>query len=274
MTNDVKHMEKWTVLRSIHLGFVKESVSAGTVIECDRENNRLIIEGRTFDSIKDLDILCKHGWVRPFGEQASEDEQMDERPLVQPSLNQNPNKKNIDLLGMSIESCDQDNMPDPIDISHTKMHGQKRATKKNTMEIIRGDETAAERLDRLQAERPKMPIVKADEREMAMADGYKPLNSGQITPRNAEEVERLRQEAIAKSEARKMAVEKKRTGDKQPSEPTEPDSEQSEPVIVDTATPEPVEPVTETTEPGDTKWATQEDKSRKTGTINRKKSDE
>jgi len=290
MTNETKAVEKWVLLRSLHLGHIKESVRAGCLIECDRDANKLVIDGRTYESTKDLDILRKHGWVRPYDENASEG--FDEEPVVKSNPDSKANQKNIDRLKMSIEVSDEDSMPTPIDIRHTKQHGIQRVAKKNDLTVIRGDENAEERLARLQTQRKEMPIVEADDSVMAMAAGHGSLNEGQVKARTAEEVERLRQEAIEKAQARKVEAEKKKTAEKaslepgtETSEPVEPDTEEEAPLEPNTA---PSEPVTESVEPTEPSASAEDDEpqatprptasrsrsKRKTGTTRRTKKDD
>src|SRR5210317_1377688 len=62
-------IEKWVMTKSMHLGFIRESFSAGTTIAHNVEDGSVFIEGRKFDTSKDLDILKRHGWVVPFSDQ-------------------------------------------------------------------------------------------------------------------------------------------------------------------------------------------------------------
>jgi len=228
MTTTVQvEREKWVLTRSIHLGYVKDTFGPGTVLEYEPDTRTLFVDGRRCDTAKDLDVLKKQAkmnpkapFIVPYTEgvvqevESKDKEEMKQRAPI-------PEKKIPPK--MEVVVSDQDNMPDPIDIKYTQVskikNGQvieERERKKNPnekMEVIRGDETAAERVKRINASKideeearieekantiPKMEIVRDDSLGAAASSKSSSLNAGAVKHKSAEEIDKIRQENIAK----------------------------------------------------------------------------
>jgi hypothetical protein len=222
---------KWilTVPREIHLGFIKETFGRGAVIELDMDNGRLIIDGRKFEDTRDLELLQRRGikhpdspWVVPFSDEAYQairsggSVAVNDIPRAQKTQGENP---------LPIIQDDSDDHP-VIDIRHTQISKHTEATKQagrtaaherevgRKMEVIQGDETASERLERLKGkgdmrsmqervamkrQRVAMPVVHDDSLGMGVGKHEIPMNAGQHLP--------SREEADAKAEVTKAEAE-------------------------------------------------------------------
>jgi CBS domain-containing protein len=156
-------VEKWVMCRSAHLGVARDSFSPGTVIEHLVDEGVIVIEGKRYESDRDLialkALVKKTGfaWIVPFSAKAAEAARKNPSSLAKdkPPLADEGHDK------MPVVKSDADELGD-IDISSTKNrpHAKKEDKK---LEVVKGDESAAERLARLQAEGiPKMPIVRDD----------------------------------------------------------------------------------------------------------------
>ena len=213
-------------VKELHFGFIKETFRAGAVIEHDEVNRRLIIDGRKFDDVRDLDILKRQAakypdkpWILPFSPENLE--------KVQASLpvRAEAPKKPRPGENMQVVKSDAD-LVEPIDIKDTQIskrnqevkEAARQKVKSDKMEIVRGDETVEERIARLKdktdinsmAERArlkasmpaKMPVVKDDSLGAGVSKSTVPLNAGQPLP-SRESVEANSEEAKATAEARK-----------------------------------------------------------------------
>lgn len=234
---------KWilTVPREIHLGFIKETFGRGAIIELDMERGLLIIDGRKFDDTRDLELLqrraIKHPndpWVIPYSEEAYA--QVTGAPSQSQAL-QPPPKKSRE--GLPIVQDDSTDRP-PIDIRHTQVSRQHQAEKEaartaaherevgREMEIVRGDESAEERIARLKGksdmqsltervqlkrQRAKMAVVHDDSLGMGIGKSEIPLNAGQHLP-SREEAEAKAEEQRQMAELRKQQLDmtRKRAG--------------------------------------------------------------
>jgi hypothetical protein len=215
--------------RELHLGFIKETFRCGAVIEHDEPSGRLIVDGRRFDDTRDLDLLKKHDWVVPYSEENMA-LVLEDRSLRAPA----PQKPKPGE-GMPIVESDEDSH-ETIDISNTQVSKRnqeakeeargkaKKREKDRKMEVIRGDESVEERIERLEgktdmmsvSERVRlkrqaadMPIIKDDSLGTGVGRSEIPMNAGQPLP-SREEVEAKTEEAKAKSASRKKEAEKVR----------------------------------------------------------------
>lgn len=204
MANATQEVEKWILVQPMHLGFVRESFAAGTVITHELESDSLRIKGRVFDCSNDLDILKSHGWVVPY---------TDESAAAYGAVPQETVLREVPVevgeqRAMKIVQSDADLMDEPIDIRHTKTGYDKPEPKPKDapMEVIRGDETLEQRAKRvaeLSSAPAKMPVVKDDSLN---AEGLSSLNPGQVRERTAEEHEAMRQAHIAAMKKKGYAV--------------------------------------------------------------------
>jgi hypothetical protein len=189
--------EKWVLKRSMHLGYIKESLGAGTVIEHDESKGTLKIEGRVFENTNDLVILKKKDWVVPYSKDAVD---QIKSSGAAPVVKLTPQELKEKPKHMQVVKSDSDLMTKEIDIKHTKIAKKEPHDPKAKMEIVKGDETAAERIARLQSEIPKMPIVKDDSLGEVVANKKEPaLNAGQVKSLTAEEHEAFRLEGLKKA---------------------------------------------------------------------------
>jgi len=222
-----KATEKWVLLKSMHLGFLRDSFPRGCVIEFDPATKTLTMDGRTFensdkiDTVKDLAILKAHTenhpedpWVAPYTAEAVAAAKSDSVPV------QRPSPKKEQQQSMQVVQSDEDLMDVDIDISHTQVGKIKAAQREAAhqkveeegMPIIRGDETPEERVSRLQSTVPKMKVVQDD----SLGDIVGPsLNQGK-TPkgRSKEEIAQIRRENLAKARKAKAAKRKARKAKK------------------------------------------------------------
>jgi len=229
--------EKWILtVRELHLGHCKETFRAGSVIELDEANGRLIIDGRRFNDTRDLDVLKRQSlahpdnpWVIPYSQDVRAKIIATTAPMAVPQRKiLRPDQK------LQVVQSDED-LNDPIDISDTKV-GQRNAAAKEAarmqrreggkMEVIRGDETVEERLASLKdktdigsiAERArlkasgavKMAVVKDD----SLGAGFTgrsaiSLNAGQHLP-SREEADAKKGEASVLANVRKKETEVRR----------------------------------------------------------------
>ena len=221
--------EKLILTKTLHLGFVKDTFAAGSVIEHDEERDVLTINGRRFDDTRDLDILRRHNWIIPYDEDVlAEFLEATPEPVVQ--------KKPRPGDGMEVVRSDEDQMPEPIDIRDTQVSKRNQEAKEEAreaarnrdkdrkMEVIKGDETVEERLAslkdktdinsiservRLKRQRAAMPVVQDDSLGAGLGRSEIPLNAGQNLP-TREEAEAKKAAAQADAEASKKQVEKTR----------------------------------------------------------------
>jgi hypothetical protein len=180
-----KDVKRYIMRQTMHLGYIRETVGAGMVIEHDEHNNKLIIDGRSFDSVKDLDILKKHGWVVEYSSDNKKEVEKEIKAKEEQKAPEPDNStKNIDRQEMKVIKSDQD-VIEVIDISHTKPQKPVKEEKKE-MEVIKGDESPQERLDRLQTTIPEMEIIGGDDTLGVEASNAPSLNEGQKLPSSDE----------------------------------------------------------------------------------------
>jgi len=201
-----KQTEKWVMKRGMHLGFIKHTVKMGTVVEHLPEEGKLRIDGLLFESTKDLQILINNKWVEPFSKKAAQvlsqkgSVKEEEREQRIAGMKETPKE-------MPVVQSDADDH-ETIDIRHTIKQKPEPRKKDDSMKVIRGDETAEERIARLQSEKTPMPIVQDD----SLGSSGVSLNAGQVQTRTAEDHEKLRQEG--KEKAEKGFTDKRLKGDK------------------------------------------------------------
>ena len=255
-----------TVRAGLHLGHIKETFGAGSVIEHDEVNKRLIIDGRKFDDTRDLDILKRQAakfpdnpWIIPFSEDMLA-EIRGSKPVVEKPVKPRPGEN------MKIIQSDTD-LVEPIDIKDTQIskrnneakEAARNKVKQEGLPIIRGDETVQERsaalkdktdinsmAERVRLKREgdiKLPVVQDDSLGSGVSRTAVPLNAGQQLP-SREAVEAKSEEAKAMADARKKEAEARRraAGIDVPSEnaPLQP---KEAPVQTPVPAPEKAEPV-------------------------------
>jgi hypothetical protein len=229
-----------TVPREMHLGHIKETFGRGAVLELDEERGLLIIDGRKFDDTRDLEILERQAirnperpWIMPFSPELL----AQVKGIAEPVVDDVPRSRPGD--GMPIIQDDSDDHP-TIDIRDTqisRVNAEKKADDRESahnrevdrkMEIIRGDETAEERIARLKGkgdmnsmservaakrQRATMPIVHDDSLGMGAGKSEISMNAGQHLP-SREDADANAGTRQAEAEVRKRHVEatRKRAG--------------------------------------------------------------
>lgn len=218
--------------KELHLGFIKETFRAGAVIELDNARGRLVIDGRKFDDIRDLDILKRQAakfperaFIVPFSEEVLEEVRNGISPVEQSPKKPRPGED------MEIVQSDEDSHA-VIDIRKTQVarnkaeerEEHKRIVKSGKLEIIKGDESVEERIAslkdkndpasiaeraRLKQSRATMPVVKDDSLGMGVSSKTVAMNAGQILP-DRKAIEARTEDAKALADARKRQAEVKR----------------------------------------------------------------
>lgn len=238
-----------TVKAGLHLGHIKETFSAGAVLEYDEARKCLIVDGRKFDDTRDIDILKRqaakdpnHAWMVPYSEELLTMIR-DQKAAVAPAPQKPRPGENMQII-----KSDSD-LTDPIDIKATQIskrnnevkEAARNKVKAEGMPIIRGDETVEERLAALKdktdinsmAERVrlkqagvKMAIVHDDSLGTSVSRSATPLNAGQALP-SRESVDAKAEETRLLAEARKKEIEQNRkaAGVEIPSENAHPPTE-------------------------------------------------
>ena len=190
---------KYVVQKSMHLGNIKTGVRVGTVIIHDEENSKIIIDGKVFDSTKDLEILIRHKWATPIEDAKSLHKAQEARKAEETKTKEE--KENNEVMKKSTElpviRSDADEMKD-IDISYTVKPKPLPVdkNKNHEMPVVRGDESPEERVARIQKEVPVLEVVHDDSLGevgvgTATVTGVKHLT--------AEQHAKLRQEALEKA---------------------------------------------------------------------------
>ena len=189
---------KWVVQKSMHLGHIKTGVMVGSVIIYDEENNKLIIDGKVFDSTKDLEIMKRHNWVTPFDDtkarHVAEKAQVAEVKKIEETKAKDveENKRKAEL---PVVKSDADEFGD-IDISYTKKVASLPKEKNADLPVIRGDESPEERVKRLQSEVPVLEVVRDDSLGTPITNSVTPTGVKKLS---AEEHAKLRAEALEKA---------------------------------------------------------------------------
>jgi len=199
----MKEAKKWVLMRSMHLGLIRESFSKGTVIEHDADKGVLRIDGRTFDSVKDLEILKNmserdptNPTVKSYTKQVEKNAKETSVPVQRPA----PDAEKIEPL--KVIQSDEDMMSDDIDIAYTVNKSPEQTKKSEDMEIINADEGVEERVARLQETIPEMDVVRDD--DLGVDEGYgSSLNDGQVKEITAAEDAQLKEQAREKAESMK-----------------------------------------------------------------------
>jgi len=240
-------------VKELHFGFVKETFRVGTVIEHDEVNKRLIIDGRKFDDVRDLDILKRQAiknpdksWIIPFS-----DENLQQVLATRPVRAEAP-KKPRPGENMKIVKSDSD-LTEPIDIRDTQIskrnneakEAARQRVKSDKLEVIRGDESVEERIARLKdktdinsiaerarlkAQPAKMLVIQDDSLGVSISRTAIPMNAGQVLP-SRETIEANTEEARAIAESRKKEAESKRQTNDAASESVLSEAVSSEPVV-------------------------------------------
>jgi len=193
-------MKKYVMQRTIHLGGIRTTVRAGTIITHDEEANTLVIDGKVYDSSSDLDILKDNGWATPFDQdeavKAAEARAMEDTKEKIRCDAENKDAKR-DRLTLPIEISDSDSLPN-IDISHTKTPIKQPKVKRSHMEIIRGEEDVMEVQARAETVIPVIPIIRDD--SLGVDDKTPSMNAGTVIELSPERHEQLRNDAIKKAQ--------------------------------------------------------------------------
>lgn len=140
-------MEKMILTRRVHLGNVKETFNAGSVLECDEEKELLVINGRTFTNIRDVGILKRTGMVVSYSDEALA--QYSGQPVPPFPEKVQPGKKPI--THMEVVQSDVD-LSEEYDISKTQVskrrveaeQTEKEKIARDGLSVIQGDETIEE----------------------------------------------------------------------------------------------------------------------------------
>jgi hypothetical protein len=219
--------------RMLHFGHIKETFKAGAVIEHDEANNRLIIDGRTFNDTRDLEIIKRHtekdplnSWLVPYSVSAvNKAKKIGEVPLTVPEK-----KGPVQLL--KVIQSDSD-LTEEIDVRDTqiskktaaKKEEERKRIKATKLEIVQGDQSVEDRIAELKgkndpsaiAERANLkasgpaalPIVKDDSLGTSVGKSEVSMNAGQALP-NAKMVAAKTAAAKALADARKAEAAKLR----------------------------------------------------------------
>lgn len=205
-TGVMPSLKKYIMKRSLHLGNIKESFSAGTIIEKNEFNNTLVIDGRNFQSTKDLDILLRHEWAVPYSaEIAAEILKGKALPIIKDRSFEKTDKKKMEVV-----QCDSDTHEE-IDISSTKTPKKPviAKDKNRKLEIIAGDEPVEDNLKRVNK---PLPIIE-DDGSLGVAVSKSPaLNAGmvkvpQIDAAKVEAQKAARKAALETARATRRATE-------------------------------------------------------------------
>lgn len=182
-------MSKWIVTKGVHLGFIKQTVGVGTIIEHDTKNQNLIIDGVAYSPTKDLDILKNHGFVEKY-KKTRKDELKKVSEVAEKERDAKFKKFDLKKEKMPVVKSDAD-LQKEIDISHT-IKKPRKAKKEENLEVIKMDETLQERVERKQTEIPEMPIVKDD----SLGDNHSVTDAER---KSKEDYEKRRQDNIKKA---------------------------------------------------------------------------
>ena len=189
--------EKYLLCKSMHLGFIKESFTAGTTIE--RKGGKLHIGGTVYDCTKDLDILLRHELAKPYSPKLEEEIKGSSVKV----LAGEKTAKEPTATGMKVVKSDEDLMDKGIDIKYTKK-AKVEKVKTDKLPVIKGDEDVDSRMASAVSEKKVMPIIHDD--SLGQAGGYS-LNAGQVKVVTAADKARLAEIAKAKAEGMKAQVE-------------------------------------------------------------------
>lgn len=146
--------------KQVHFGGLKFSINKGSKFDLvENKNERhVMMNGEKITSLREFDLCIKSGFAIPFVEGETE---VDDTIRTMPRKTDNPKK-------MRVERSDEDEMPESIDISHTKNENVKK----------KKEET-------IKANRSKV----ASEKEVKTIRGMKILKSNAKTIGGAEEIE-------------------------------------------------------------------------------------
>lgn len=157
-------MSKWIMKQEMHLGFIRQTVGKGAIIEHDEEKNILIIDGNNYECIKDLTILKKYNMVDPYQDEIAKQIQIEAQQESKQRENRIKIHKGMEDKDEKLPIVKDDSEGRPyINIEHTK-------NKKNLLpkeiekdiEIIKGDESPEDRKKEFEN---KLPILQDDSLE-------------------------------------------------------------------------------------------------------------
>lgn len=153
----MKEMYVLSVPSSINLGYIRTAVARGAVIEVDRENSVVRIDGRVFNDLRDIDILLNQSRKNPQAPWLTPLEDTGAKSVKAVPARKSPVKPRAAL---AIVNSDEDEH-EPIDATNTqisriaseKKEAERNANRireiNNDMDIIRADEGMDERLARI-----------------------------------------------------------------------------------------------------------------------------
>ena len=206
------------VPQSIHLGYVKENFGAGTIIELDRENKQLIIDGRKFDETRDWDILQRQAsqaearnqkpWAVPYSDEALEEQTASAQAFADHRDSRTPKSQ---YEHMKVVESDRDDLPD-IDIKHTRAASKDVKDPNAPLPVIKGDEPAESRiLESSEGVARGIPVVADDSLGCEGGSKASAMNAGHhIKPR--EEIESVDTESIVSARKAEIASNRKAAG--------------------------------------------------------------
>lgn len=105
--------QTYVFLKQVHFGGLKFSVAKGAKFDLveSKTNRYAMLDGEKITELKEFDICIKNGFAIPFVEGETE---------VDSTIRIMPHKDDNNLKKMRVEKSDADEMPESIDISHTK----------------------------------------------------------------------------------------------------------------------------------------------------------
>ena len=151
--------EVYILKNQIHFGALKFSVSKGLKLFVDRENKKVIINGREYDNVSEVDLCIRSGFIIPFIEGETNVESV-------AKISQKAAEKR--LIKMEVEKSDLDNMSRDIDISDTKKEVREANRKNAKLEVIRENEAEESRGLKVITNNKKETVLSADSNEKVM----------------------------------------------------------------------------------------------------------
>ena len=146
--------------KQVHLGGLKFSTTKGAKFDLveNKSERYALVNGEKIDNLREIDLCIKKEFAIPFIEGETE---IDDTIRTMPRKTDNPKK-------MRVERSDEDEMPESIDISHTKNENIKKRKE-----------------EEIKAKRSNV----ASEKEVKTIRGMKILKSNAKTIGGAEEIE-------------------------------------------------------------------------------------
>jgi len=208
-------MEKFILAKSLHFSQINRGVSVprGAVVEYDKESRYVIIDGRRYEEVSDVEIAIRHDlkfpedkWLEPYSEDSY-------KAIISYDPADDLPKSGVekkDNSSMPVVQSDEDDY-DTIDITATKVAAKANREREDSrkkgsgnLEIIKGEQTAEEkrlsdetissenianvarRIKEMGETPAKMPIIKDDSLGVSVASGVAANNAGQNLPSRKE----------------------------------------------------------------------------------------